>query len=74
MAGRWSSLQNGFANFSGIAAPWLTGFIVQTRGSARLAFAVSGAVALVGACSWVFLVRRVEPVQWDTLPQGWRRA
>jgi MFS family permease len=74
MAGRWSSLQNGFANFSGIAAPWFTGLIVQTRGSARLAFAITGAVALVGACSWVFLVRRVEPVQWDKLPQGWRRA
>jgi MFS family permease len=74
MAGRWSSLQNGFANFSGIAAPWLTGFIVQTRGSARLAFAVSGAVALVGACSWVFLVQRVEPVRWEALPLVWRRA
>ena len=74
MAGRWSSLQNGFANFSGIVAPWLTGLIVETRGSARLAFAVSGAVALVGACSWVFLVRRVEPVQWDVLPSGWPRA
>ena len=74
MAGRWSSLQNGFANFSGIAAPWLTGLIVQTRGSARLAFAVTGAVALIGAASWIFLVRRVEPVQWDTLPRGWRRA
>jgi MFS family permease len=74
MAGRWSSLQNGFANFSGIAAPWLTGLIVQTRGSARLAFAITGAVALVGAASWIFLVRRIEPVQWDTLPRGWRRA
>jgi len=75
MAGRWSSLQNGFANFSGIVAPWLTGFIVQTRGSAHLAFAVSGAVALVGACSWVFLVRRVEPVRWELLPPPfWERA
>lgn len=74
MAGRWSSLQNGIANFSGIAAPWLTGLIVQTRGSARLAFAITGAVALVGACSWVFLVRRVEPVQWESLSSGRRRA
>ena len=48
MAGRWSSLQNGVANFSGIAAPWLTGLIVQTRGSARLAFTVTGVVALIG--------------------------
>jgi MFS family permease len=74
MAGRWSSLQNGFANFSGIIGLWLTGFIVQTHRSARLAFAITGAVALVGAASWVFLVRRVEPVQWDALPRGGRRA
>jgi MFS family permease len=65
MAGRWSSLQNGFANFSGIVAPWVAGFIVQTRGSARLAFVATGGVALLGACSWAFLVRRVEPVDWD---------
>jgi len=74
MAGRWSSLQNGVANFSGIAAPWFTGLVVQTRGSARLAFAITGAVALVGALSWVFLVRRVEPVQWDALTPSPRRA
>jgi MFS transporter, ACS family, D-galactonate transporter len=74
MAGRWSSLQNGFANLSGIVGLWLTGYIRQTHGSSRLAFAITGAVALVGACSWIFLVRRVEPVQWETLPLGWRRA
>jgi len=74
MAGRWSSLQNGFANLSGIVGLWLTGYIRQTHGSSRLAFAITGAVALVGACSWVFLVRRVEPVRWDALPAGWRRA
>jgi MFS transporter, ACS family, D-galactonate transporter len=65
MAGRWSSLQNGVANFAGIAAPWLAGLIVQTRGSARLAFVVAGGVALVGATSFAFLVRRVEPVRWE---------
>ena len=65
MAGRWSSLQNGVANFAGIAAPWLAGLIVQTRGSARLAFVVAGGVALVGAMSFAFLVRRVEPVRWE---------
>ena len=74
MAGRWSSLQNGFANLSGIVGLWLTGYIRQTHGSSRLAFAITGAVALVGACSWVFLVRRVEPVRWETLPTGLGRA
>jgi MFS family permease len=67
MAGRWSSLQNGVANFAGIAAPWLAGLIVQTRGSARLAFVVTGGVALVGALSWALLVRRVEPVDWEAV-------
>lgn len=65
MAGRWSSLQNGVANFAGIAAPWLAGLIVQTRGSARLAFVVAGGVALAGALSFALLVRRVEPVNWE---------
>jgi len=67
MAGRWSSLQNGVANFAGIVAPWLAGLIVQTRGSARLAFVVTGGVALVGALSWALLVRRVEPVNWEAV-------
>lgn len=74
MAGRWSGLQNGFANCSGIVAPWLTGLIVQTRGSARMAFAVTGMVALIGGLSWGLLVRRVETVDWNMLAQGRRAA
>jgi MFS transporter, ACS family, D-galactonate transporter len=65
MAGRWSSLQNGAANFSGIVGPWLTGLIVQRSGSARLAFGITGCVALIGGLSWALLVRRVEPVDWS---------
>ena len=66
-AGRWSSLQNGVANLSGIVAPWTAGLIVQLNGSSRLAFGVTGVVAFVGALAWLLLVRRVEPVQWDAL-------
>lgn len=65
MAGRWSSLQNGVANLSGIVAPWVAGVIVQVNGSSRMAFLVTGLVALVGAFAWAILVRRVEPVRWD---------
>jgi MFS transporter, ACS family, D-galactonate transporter len=67
MAGRWASLQNGVANLSGIVAPWASGFIVQMKGSSRMAFVMTGAVALIGACSWGLLVRRVEPVKWDAV-------
>jgi ACS family D-galactonate transporter-like MFS transporter len=63
-AGRWSSFQNGFANLSGIVAPWVAGWIVEVNGSARMAFVVAGAVALAGAFCWWLLVPRVEPVQW----------
>ena len=66
MAGRWSSVQNGVANLSGIVAPWVTGLIIEVHGSARLAFVLTGGVALVGAFSWGLLVRRVEPVGWGT--------
>jgi MFS family permease len=65
MAGRWASLQNGVANLSGIVAPWVSGFIMQVNGSSRMAFVMTGGVALVGACCWGLLVRRVEPVRWD---------
>lgn len=65
MAGRWTSLQNGFANLAGIAAPWLAGVIVEVNGSSRLAFFITGSVAVAGAFFWAFLVKRVEPIQWD---------
>ena len=66
MAGRWSSLQNGVANFSGIIGPWVAGLVLHFQGNSRLAFAVSGVVSLAGACGYAFLVERVEPVDWET--------
>ncbi len=65
MAGRWSSLQNGMANFSGILAPWVAGLVLARQGSSRLAFSIAGAVALTGALAWGLLVWRVEPVNWE---------
>ena len=66
MAGRWSSVQNGIANLSGVVAPWATGVIVQWTGSARMSFVLTGAIALGGALSWGLLIRRVEEVDWGT--------
>jgi MFS family permease len=64
MAGRWTGLQNGVGNLSGIAAPWVAGAVVQLNGSSRLAFFITGIVALTGALLWLFLVPRVEQVTW----------
>lgn len=65
MAGRWTSLQNGVANLAGIAAPWMAGVILQINGSSRMAFLITGLVALAGAFVWAVLVRRVEQVRWN---------
>jgi MFS transporter, ACS family, D-galactonate transporter len=63
-AGRWTSLQNGVGNLAGIAAPWLTGVVVERTGSFHLAFVVAAVVALTGAVMWGLVVGRVETVDW----------
>jgi hypothetical protein len=57
-------VQNGIGNFSGIVASWLTGVMVDRVGSFRVAFLISGAIALVGAVMWGFVVGPVEQVSW----------
>jgi len=74
MAGRWTGMQNGIANLSGIVGPWLAGAIIQHSGSLRLAFLITGVVALAGAACWALLVRRVEPVQWSFAETNPERA
>lgn len=64
-AGKWTAIQNGFGNLSGVVAPWLTGWVVETTGHFYLAFVVSAAVALTGAAIFVFGVGPIEPVRWD---------
>ncbi len=66
MAGRWTSMQNGIANLAGIVAPWVAGAIVQINGDSRMAFFITGSVAIAGAIIWALLVRQVEPVQWGS--------
>src|SRR5262249_2278498 len=58
-AGKWTSLQNGFANLAGVAAPWLTGWVVQTTGEFYLAFLVAAAVVLASAGCFVFGVQKI---------------
>lgn len=65
-AGRWTSIQNGVGNLSGIAAPWVTGVVVEKTGAFYLAFVVSAVVALIGAFLWGVVVGPVETVKWRT--------
>jgi MFS family permease len=63
-AGKWTGLQNGFGNLGGVAAPILTGWIVQKTGVFFLAFAAATACLGISAFVYAFVIRRVEPVAW----------
>lgn len=63
-AGKWTGVQNGVGNLAGIVAPIVTGFIVETTGNFFLAFVWVCALLVVGALSYLFIVRRVAPVVW----------
>ncbi|HXE15015.1 MAG TPA: MFS transporter [Bryobacteraceae bacterium] len=63
-AGRWTSLQNGIGNLSGVAASWLTGFVVEHTLSFAMAFVVAAVIVLAGALLWGLAVGPVQQVQW----------
>lgn len=71
-AGSWTGLQNGFANLAGVIGPWLTGFVVDKTGHFQGAFAINAVLLVAGGLSWVFVVGRLEQVNWTlecpTLP------
>ncbi len=63
-AGTWTGMQNTIGNLSGIVAPIVTGVIVKLTGSYVLAFVSPAVLAIAGACSYVFMVGKVEPINW----------
>ena len=63
--GRWTGLQNGLGNLAGIVGPYLTGLLVARTGSFFWAFALASAMAALGACSYLFIVRSVAEVEWN---------
>jgi MFS transporter, ACS family, D-galactonate transporter len=67
-AGRWTSIQNGVGNLSGIVAPWLTGVVVERTGSFYLAFLAAAVVAFTGAVMWGLAVGPVREVDWGRDP------
>jgi MFS family permease len=69
MVGRWTGIQNFVGNFAGAVAPWLTGFLLDRTGHFSWAFFITTAVAWIGALSWIFIVGRIEPVEWSPSPE-----
>ena len=63
-AGKWTGLQNCVANLAGVIAPAGTGLIVARTGSFFLAFLSAAIIALIGAASYLFVVKDVAPLSW----------
>ena len=64
--GKWTGLQNGFANLAGVVAPALTGFLVDRIGTFLAPLGITASVLVAGGLSWVFVVGRVEQVSWKS--------
>jgi len=63
-AGKWMGVQNCLGNLAGVLAPVLTGYVVDWTGAFGLAFALAAAISLIGIVGWVWIIRRVEVVDW----------
>ena len=64
-AGKWIGIQNAIGNVPGIVAPIVTGALIDWTGRYQAAFLVAGVMAIVGACCWLFVVRRAAPLRWS---------
>ena len=64
-AGRWVGVQNTCGNIAGIFAPALTGILIDWSGSFVSAFALAGAVNVLGLVGWLFILPRIAPLNWQ---------
>jgi MFS family permease len=63
--GRWMGFQNMVGNLSGIAAPIVTGIVVDWSGSFAGAFLVAATLSAIGILSWWMVVEKVEAIEWN---------
>lgn len=64
VAGRWTGLQNSFANLAGVVVAPLTGLVVDRTGQFWWAFVVAAAITLLGGGFWIFLTGPLRQVRW----------
>lgn len=64
-SGMWIGVQNAFGNISGITGPYITGLLIDATGNYNAAFALSAAVALLGALWWGLVLPAIEPAVMD---------
>ena len=64
-AARWVGVMNAVGNLAGIVAPVVTGALIDWTGHYSMGFLLAGAITVVGACAWLLLVRRIDPIGWS---------
>ena len=64
-AGKWTAMQNGIGNFSGVVGPYVTGFLLDATGFYWPSFAVAAGVALTGAAFFAFGIGPLKQVEWE---------
>ena len=72
VAGRWTGVQNFVGNMGGAGAPVLTGYLLGRTGEFYLPLGIAAVIAWMGTFSWVFVVGRIEEVDWDLETHGSR--
>ena len=70
VVGRWTGLQNCFANLAGVVVAPLTGFVVDRTGQFWWAFVVAASITLIGGLSWVFMVGPLVTLPWPSETRG----
>jgi MFS family permease len=63
--GRWVGVQNACGNLAGILAPLLTGILLDATGHFSSAFILAGALNVLGLVGWLWLLPRIEPLDWS---------
>jgi len=64
-AGKWTAVQNGIGNLSGVVAPALTGLVVERTGQFFWAFAVATGLVLLGAFFYGVVIGPIKQVDWS---------
>jgi MFS family permease len=62
--GRWVGIQNSAGSLAGVAAPWLTGLIIQATGHFTVAFSLAAAMSFLGLAGWIGMLPKLEPIDW----------
>lgn len=64
-ASKWTGFQNGFGNFAGVAAGWVTGNIVDSTKSFDGAFLAVAGMLVFGAISYAFIIPELKQIDWE---------